>query len=215
MDEIENQTYSLLQLQTWGGHPDSDISPYAYDHAITNAQVWLDQHSEDLGELISENLSCDLSMNEEFADATLLGWGSNPLNVDFKCDCSVIGFMARHKIAGKYRALWYSLHNLGCFDRWLHIDTTRNRDQDHPLERWEADLDRYTDLEDTDQHRYDLIITQLRAVGALIQDQVWALSSQLTGQIQAEERYRYSMDFIKEEAAAMELQFDDAGTLIN
>lgn len=186
----------------------------AYQNAIEKIVEWVNMGG-DYVQFITEDLGFWLEVQPHLSYTEVLSWDyDRQWENNFRADVNVASFMQERKLHTKYRALWYAMKHLGCFDSTVGVIANEIHHIDHALEDWERDLDRYTDLYDEDRKRYDLIMAQIAEVGAAITAYVDDLLSEYKRIVNVSIDYRYSEEFAKEEAEALELYFDEEGNIL-
>jgi hypothetical protein len=208
-------TYTLAQLKDLELDPNSEVERGAYETAIEKVLNWLGD-DWDRCQFLTEDLTSYLEQESELEDAKVTQWDYDRSTLEFEGDINVHHFMESRKLRNKYRALYYAMDQIGCFDTYISFQTDKWRyKHDWLLEPWENDLDKYTDLYDDDRPRYDKILAQLKEVSKLIEDYISEWHSTLFKMMTAEVEYWYSSEYATEEAEVHELRFDASGNLIS
>lgn len=205
------EAYTLEELK------DLDDRGRAYDKALEAVKVWANDDGGDHCTWITECLNMILDQEEPVADVSMDGWDYDRNNAEITGYIHVGEFMAANKLNGKYRAFAYGIKTWReeVFDTYFSFDTDKQHDFDDLfVDEFLPDLERYTDLKEDDRRRFDLIASQIAAVGKAIDTYISMLVGKVKEQMRAEIEYRYSDEFAKEEAEAHEHLFTENGALI-
>lgn len=131
-----------------------------------------------------------------------LFWDMNPYSAECKGSVRVYDFMVEKKLRNKYRLLWTILKRND-----IHFDAPVAFGK-------EVDLyDLQSDIECNIECDYDKLQKQLDGLAGEIDAYVDEIYSFVLKHLRAEDDYRSSEEYAKEEAEALELKFDEDGDI--
>lgn len=213
----ETQVYTLAELEDSFGYS-------VYEKAIENVITWIwdglepEMVTEDLVYVIEEDFPLfelgqtrqRVSNGKEFYRPDLW-WDMNHHTAEAKGTVAVAHFMIAMKLCNKYRLIWAIMRKHGLdLDAPVAFGSGRNDD---------ADLsDLQSDIEHCDETVYksprnQKIEAQIEALEGEIEGYVSEIYSAVLKQLRAENDYRCSEAYAKEEAEAQEFQFTESGRI--
>lgn len=216
----ETTVYTLAELEETFG---SSVHEKAIDKVLEYAWEGFEPEfvTEDMANMIKEDypaFEIDQVKQGYYSGNKLkqscrphLYWDMNPYSAECKGSVAVAKFMTEKKLRNKYRLLWSIMRKHGLDpDAPCSFGTGRSEDAD--LSDLQSDIeycegDRMTDL------RLSKIEAQIESLEGEIEDYIGEIYSFVLEHLCAEDEYRSSEEYAKEEAEALELKFTEDGDI--
>lgn len=140
-----------------------------------------------------------------------LYWGMNPYTAEGKGHVAVAEFMRKNKLCNKYRLLWAIMTKYG-LDFAAPVAFGHGSSDEVDLSDLESDME-YYDETYQNKPRYAKFQEQLKELADEIDGYVGEIYTKVLSTMRAENDYRWSKEFAKEEAEAHELKFSEDGSI--
>lgn len=212
----ETTVYTLAELETMGWE--------VHEKAIENIITWGWEGFEpsfitdDMANMIGEDFplfelgqtrACT-SGGKDFYRPDLY-WNMNPYTAEGIGAVAVARFMTDRKLRNKYRLLWEIMRKHGLdYDAPCAFGSGRSDDCD--LSDLRSDIE-YCDETTYQSPRERKIEAQIVALEGEIEAYVGEIYSFVLNHLRAEDDYRSSREFAKEEAESLELKFTKSGVI--
>lgn len=212
----ETQVYTLAELQDSFGYS-------VYEKAIENVTTWVwdgfeaENVTDDLVYIIGEDFPLfelgqtrERHGNKERYRPNLF-WDMDRNTAEAKGAVAVARFMTELKLCNKYRLLWAIMRKHG-LDLDAPVAFGSGRADNADLSDLHSNIE-YCDETVYKSPRGQKIEAQITALEGEIEGYVTQIYSAVLKQLRAENDYRCSEEFAKEEAESQEFQFTQSGSI--
>lgn len=211
---VETTVYTLAELEELFGAS-------VHEKAVNKVLEWAWEGfepefvTEDIAYMIGEDFKCfDMDQCKQGRNGKgettyrpHLFWGMNPYSAECTGSVRVYQFMIDKKLRRKYALLW------AIIKKWdIHHDAAVAFGKDVDLDDLLSDIESYDDT-DYKPKRYANVQAQLKGLEGDIYDYVNEIYSFVLNHLRAEDDYRSSEEYAKDEAESMELKFEEDGSI--